>query len=390
MGKMGEENEPVSALFGAIDTALDQLSIDKKKVLNVCISSLDGSLQELEGKMKNSSLSSVECCKPKLCVLDVLDKLTMECTKRDLGKTYKIVKEAMNDETVAMNTKAYAAQAAYTLFQSSRSMEIPSVSAMLPHVLAIMSPIMDGMEMMTTDNYPTIGLTITVLRRIRKVFDDMIIDEFPGYQIEGDVGLDNKCDVVHEDVDESAKRFFKSIKSSFAEAFEDMLSSNVAALWTIPLDPRLVMMSELSDEEQLHVKEALVSSVWNLTSSSGKQNATSANDDHKSTMKGIFWNGDSENAQLDDRQEYAKQSVELYFETVRSEPCTDDPLGWWKKNRGTFPELATLARKWMATSMVCVRPAVAGEMEDKVIWNGHFDENEIIRTLYLHDNIRQL
>ena len=58
-----------------------------------------------------------------------------------------------------------------------------------------------------------------------------------------------------------------------------------------------------------------------------------------------------------EKEEYAKRNVESYFNTVRSQRRIDDPLLWWKNNQSQFPELASLARKWLGTSVVYAGPS---------------------------------
>jgi len=113
-------------------------------------------------------------------------------------------------------------------------------------------------------------------------------------------------------------------------------------------------------------------------------------------MGGTFWgeyldeaNGKAESdspTSTRNANEYAKQNVESFFNTVRSQRRIKDPLLWWKNNQNQFPELAMLARKWICASSVYGRPNSRDNEYQSSISTAYSDPDTIGRMVFLHDN----
>jgi hypothetical protein len=205
------------------------------------------------------------------------------------------------------------------------------------------------------------------------------------------------CDSVRDRTTAIVDEFLKTIQFTFTKTFEPYVEVNASAQWTIPLDPRLVLMNGLSENEQKNVKESLsdavkalvcegsLSSHWCITSKGDEAIGTTPS---TSTMGGLFL-GDSKDAgsmPMEDAEDYANANVESYFRSVSSNRRINDSLKWWKNNQTSFPELALLARKWMATSAVYAGPKVCPDERDAVIPIHCKEEKDIVRALFLHDN----
>jgi hypothetical protein len=242
----------------------------------------------------------------------------------------------------------------------------------------MLRPLSDATATFSGEQYPTVGLCIPVLRRIRDVLEEM---EWKPEIV--------KCPSMLKTMKECLQALLKSYKSMFSA----ILAEDPQYMWTIPLDPRLVSMKGLSVEEKKKVVKSLVEEVKKMEIV-GKEvdkpsDATKAED---TTLGGIFWGDDTDNKDSPEKSTdistaYAQASVDRYLHTVRSHRRMEDPLIWWKDNHVHFPELAQLARKWLGTSATHMAAGKVCDLDDptekrKRQYGEHLDV-----VAFLHDNV---
>merc|ERR1712238_487802 len=314
--------------------------------------------------------------------------------------------------------------------------------------------------------------TFPIIRRVRDVLllllqqeqqEEDEEQEEEGKQPEN-VDQEIMAPITKKEREELVHNFRKSIYENFTEAFALFLidddddddnesekndSSQSSMAWTIPLDPRLITMSSLSEQEKKEAKLNLIDEVRKLAvaidqrkqheqhnqnvlssnaATSIEGETTPVNNDASTTitgaslslssssssvstftMGGIFWGEDNNDSTSGlpgsttgtgttsavvtrNAIKYAKKNVELYFTTVQSQRQIKDPLLWWKNNQEQFPELALLARKWIASSVVYGRPNTRDhEYDEEVISTSSSSSYSNIESMgqmvFLHDNI---
>jgi len=279
-----------------------------------------------------------------------------------------------------------------------------------PHrkILDTLQPFRDAIQTLSADKYPTVGLAIPILRRIR----DVLLQQ---RQQEANNRPESTASVAS--VSSGLPRLIHdAIFEELTTTFSMFLQPDPRSMWTMLLDPRLIAMRGLSPRERASARSSLIDQTAKLKiqfagdaekeaipnpacrkrgalfSSTSLPSSTSS---FPSTMGGIFWgdDGDPTEAEEIDHQsaeEYANDTVDSYFQAVRSQRTNiPDPLLWWKDHRDQFPELARLARKWLAASVVYGRP----ESRDReppalsIVVPGECDPEAIRRRILLHDNL---
>ena len=241
-----------------------------------------------------------------------------------------------------------------------------------------LKPFYDAFDTLEKTPFPTVGLSIPILRRIRDVLNEIKVDK-------------SACD--NEIILSTITDFLNSLKKSFASKFASILGEDPMLVWTVPLDPRLIDMRGLSEQEQASVKQKLIKKVQDcrLSKSSEEEkieetqeedsgSKDNSNKTESSTMGGIFWErGDEEQSLKDMAAAYATSTVDRYFSIVKTHRRIDDPLQWWNSNEHQFPELRQLAGMWFGAS-----PIFEASTEDKR--NRYFGEN-LDMIAFLHENL---
>jgi len=208
-------------------------------------------------------------------------------------------------------------------------------------VLNTITPFHDAIQTISKDSYPSIGLAITIIRRVRTVLvrqHNLLKEEIDDPDGVGGGGTP----------EEKLEFFHRSVQENFEKAFASILKENPDSMWTIPLDPRLIGMRGLSSTEKKDAKSKLIEAVEKIVKVDGRKQKPaptpkeSTRRPSASTMGGIFWGDDLDLA--DDHTDsnptsafsarvYAKKSIDGYFDTVLSERHVEDPLLWWKINQ---------------------------------------------------------
>lgn len=451
--KEEDEEEQTSEYFQAVDAALSGHGLSRERVTNVTVGGGGGGGEgTVRGSVPPDSwVRRLPYPGAPCSVLDQLDGIVTNAIQTHLGDLLTRATEALllrrdggggQDLAAATADDAppvdlFGSQRAYQTLQHSPRLLGGDLSPLhasgLSKVLAFLLPFRDAMQTLRGDAHPTIGLTIPVLRRIRDVLDEASKGMKRGDPAGGDEG-DNE-DAKAADL---IRDLFETLRGDFASTFATVIGQNPPLMWTMPLDPRLVSMSSLSDEEKELATKTLTNEAKALVKEINKQQhgqqerleEPSAKDETAkpsdgaaqgdegngdtsatqakgagssdtapagsaatdtptaSTMGGIFW-GEDDAAKYQtekDKDDYATKNVESYFNTVRSQRRIDDPLLWWKNNQQQFPELAALARKWMGASAVYSGPISSSGDDDKVIKLDYSASLPMKMAIFLHDN----
>ena len=435
-----------SSYINAMKLALDIYGLPQDKIINNTVIIRGGSSSSGvgEGDSKKettptetttttSTLAAATTIipQPEYCILDRLDKIVMNALRRlsntsstctattsgssvnDLSRTIRdlLLRQRRDDRAEEDETRTSSVKNIYpsslSLFPSIRAYEhlkrtaaITTTGTMMTtQILCTLAPFHDAIRTLSEDNYPTFGLTITVLRRIRDVLSQQQQQQ---QEYEQDVNHDHDQVTVGfifamKEQIELIQTFNDSIREEFLNAVnmkEDGTPPSMA--WTMPLDPRLIAMSILSDREQNVSRLKLISEVQKIAVLIDQKEQRECEPEKASVpmndaMGGIFWGeADCTTTTADDNNnstglpggdatssgnvnvhncEYAKKNVESYFNTVQSQRRITDPLLWWKNNQDQFPELAILARKWIfcASSVYGRRKTRDNEYDDDVV-----------------------
>jgi hypothetical protein len=265
----------------------------------------------------------------------------------------------------------------------------------------ILRPFYDAVTTWSNERYPSIGLSITVVRRLRDIVSSAEID--------------SSCFSDGGDAAESVKEFRDTLLESLGVGFQSLLSENSSFQWMIPLDPRLVGMRGLSEEEKKVVMKRLVKEVKALEVIPRSVNAkeeiegeasdpavTDAGNDTTaggSAMSGLglFLDDDEDQPAIEtnnkDKTEvseaYAQACVNRYLHMIRSNRKIRDPLSWWRANESTFPELSKLARKYLGASTCATLMAADRKCCPEVMMKrrkSHPDSEHVELLSFLHDN----
>jgi hypothetical protein len=376
----------------AAEEALSIFGIDHASVMSIAVLPSKESENMFGIKERTQSHS-----KSRRCVIDELDEMVLNCVKLCLKDMYEEASHVQTQKQQVVDDQLHFTHQVFQSFQSANETGVHDMSFARPQVLAALAPFKDAIDTLMSDSYPTLGLTVSVLRRVQNVLSNLNRDEIAegglieeGNVEEGRGSVRQKTKVILDD-------FLNTIQLSFAKTFKPYVEINASAQWTVPLDPRLVLMKGLSENEQKKVKESLSEAVKALVfegSSNSENGSTNKVDEtaeapSKSTTMGGLFLGDSKDTRstpMEAAEEYSNENVESYFRAVSSHRRINDSLKWWKNNQTSFPELAELARKWMATSTVYAGPNVRPDERNAVITMYCEDEKDVVRAIFLHDN----
>jgi hypothetical protein len=267
----------------------------------------------------------------------------VEKWNNDCGPNDKIVVHGGGDSYPTYRMLQQLLESQSKMNQEGRERFTPEDWAGAQGLVDMLRPLSDSTATFSGEMYPTVGLCIPVLRRIRDVLEET---EWKPELV--------CCPSMLKTMKECLQALLKSYKSMFSA----ILAEDPEYMWTIPLDPRLVSMKNLSEDEKKKVVKSLVEEVKKMEivgKDVDKPSAATKAEDS------IFWGDDTDNkdspaTSTDISAAYAQASVDRYFHTVRSHRRMEDPLIWWKDNHVHFPELAKLARKWlshMAAGSLC-------------------------------------
>jgi hypothetical protein len=334
------------------------------------------------------------------CVIHILDEMVMNCVQLCLKDVHGRASAVQTQKQDIFGEHLFFTHQIFQSFQSTTETGARDMTYVRIQVLAVLAPFKDAIDTLTLDSYPTLGLAILVLRRVQSVLNDLKIDEL---SVSGRIKDESVEDSQGADPDKTkaiVDVFLKTIQKTFATTFKSYVEVNASAQWTIPLDPRLILMNGLSVNEQKKVKDSLSEAVKVLVckgSFSNDRGITWKGDEAAdtpttSTMGGLFL-GDSRDVgstPMENGEDYSRANVESYFKAVSSHRRIHDSLQWWKNNHTSFPELAVLARKWMATSAVYAGPKLRPNERNAVIPIYCEEEKDIVRAIFLHDNLTHI
>ena len=291
--------------INAAKRAVESLSVDKDMVTNLVVQSSsndDNTLEIDEDSWVKQDLAGMD----PICVLDQLDGVIMNAINKHISGIYEKVTKAYMDQKNTSGigseqTETLASTEAFDAFQYAKSSMLPGSSYFIPHILSILAPFRDAMKALSTDVFPTIGLTISLLRRVQSVLNGITIpdasEDMPSLDDKG-----NGNDEFSGNAKETLDNFYKTIQDLFSSTFKSILDKNPSGMWTMPLDPRLITMSGLSEEEKVRVRQTLEETVNDLAKElDEKDNQKSQGQEESnatvssSTMGGIFWGDDNNN-----------------------------------------------------------------------------------------------
>lgn len=314
------------------------------------------------------------------CVLQKLDSV-LQASIAAKGPMSNLIKHSTSDlETVkAVYNEVQDFVSALSSEEGAASKKATDEEVvMLKFFTTALRPFFDAHNTLAGETYPTIGLAIPVIRRIRDVLEKM-----------------NIADLTSSSMDSQTVKtvtdFHKTLVSKFSETFAYILDENPAGMWTMPLDPRLIHIGALSDQEKEAVSKILIEKVKEKKMESSEPEAASDSvlpggkaekPSEASTMGGIFWgddtvDNDASGGNAEAALSYARSNVDRYFTTVKSQRRVEDPLAWWKENNGDFPELASLAKVWLGA------PVIGPEADGRT---DHLEGN-IDLMVFLHENV---
>jgi hypothetical protein len=372
----------------AFEQALAMFNVDKKRVTWAsCLPSQDGDgFGSVEGSRIDDTDSQMTVTR---CVVDQMDEMVMNCTQTFLKNHFDgefNLQESTHDSTQIQRSWTHRM---YQLIESAneKEMEGQTLAIARVHLLKILAPFKDAIETLSSDPYPTVGLAISVLRRVQRVLGDVDLSSRLEPSVEGSDNQQKMKEVMED--------FLHATQSNFHESFKPFLREDAHGLWTVPLDPRLVLMNGLSENEQDNVKSSLCNAVRDFIQEKMQHtDPTIARRDKNgfgpsaSTMDGLFL-GDAINdshTSVEDAEAYAKSNVESFFLAVSSHRQINDSLQWWKNHHSSFPELSCIARKWLTTSTIYAGPTVNSDERNAIIPINYENEEDIVRAIFLHDN----
>jgi hypothetical protein len=325
-------------------------------------------------QMTHLSVTKSNLCmfKNSVCTLRVIDTLVQEAISES-GVVEDTLAEVLADNNP---TNLSFVSRMYTSLNLSPAEDDEDEYIMS----ALLQPFLEAYHTLLEDACPSKGLEITVMRRIRQVV--------AAYDVP--MGNNNT---------DGLKDFQGALLCKLGKKFPIILGDSPADMWTMPLDPRLIHMGGLVEAERETVRKTLEEKVVSLRD--GKSSsivaahaaASPVSDASSSSLRmgGICWGDDDagynkgrttatpamDSNSADDSTSYAKSNVERYFSHVMASPPVKDPLSWWKMHQKAFPELAVLARKWLAVSTTV--PTLDGR-------SSFPDTTHLELTVYLHDN----
>jgi hypothetical protein len=349
----------------AISSLLNEYSLSLSKVSHVTVTGVSES--------PDLGLDS------SVCVLYKMDSMVKEvCSSK--GMVDGVIAQALASTGSRPQIPSYAS-GVYTALQALDSPEANAnwkpdkgQTLIVSVLTTFLKPIFDAHQTLS-GAFSTVGLAIPVVRRIRDVLADLDVKELTKGSKESQAVS-------------AVKSFCNALMKAFSSSFAAILDADPPAMWTIPIDPRLIHMGGLSDKEKESVKKILVEKVTEkkLVAEDGEDTAETSQSGPKpnkkseesSTMGGIFWGDDSGKAgdQTEAAIAYARANVDRYFTTVKSQRRIEDPLVWWNTNQKDFPELHEIARVWLGATAV-------GPSNDK---RHEYPEEKIELMAFLHEN----
>lgn len=411
-GDDDDENEELFVpYFRAVERTLSMYGLPEENVTRVVIrgeiSNADSRGDEIEERADLSEIPKRES----ICLLERLDRTVMNTLDFFIGTSTSfqdILDTIEGDQGTQSTRRMEDTQEAYSILSRAASLPSGSDRKSVNQVLKIIKPFHDAIQTLSVDSHPTIGLAIPIIRRVRDLL--VVQQKRQGKEVqEGDVTTSGEEE--EDNVSHVAPLFCRAILKEFKIKFSLFLQENPPLMWTMLLDPRLIVMRGLSKEEQNHAKSMLIEEVTQLVhiidqnegeqklraADRSRQGANSDSSSPMNTMGGIFWGEELDQADSASRShssanfvrnadDYAKKNVESYFNTVQSQRHIKNPLLWWKNNQNQFPELAILARKWICSSVIYGRPNTRDNESTKTIAVNE-DTGKIRRSIFLHDNI---
>ncbi|KAG7355132.1 hypothetical protein IV203_004488 [Nitzschia inconspicua] len=376
-----DKNQPLTE-YDAVDKALSMLGVDKENVASLCVLPQVDSENGSKITAKESWIeTNLTAWQQMSCVVDQMDGLVTECFTAYFKEVFSVKLESLVSNQDTTNDRL--SHQIYRMLESSNELDGHDISFVRPQLLAILAPFKDAMVTLSSDVCPTIGLTCSILRRVQSVLNGRNVNE----------AMENSSNNERRS-NEMMQGLLDKIRGKFSTAFGALVEVDSSALWTVPLDPRLILMNGLSESEKEKVKSTLCSSVKSLVLNDlASEDSTAENNENApstSTMGGLFLGDrkDQTPKSIDEAEAYATSNVDSYFTAVSSQRRINDPLVWWNHNHASFPELATLARKWMATSTIYAVPTINPAEREKVIRIKCEDEKDVVQMIYLHENQR--
>lgn len=406
-----ENEERFAPYFRAVERTLSMYGLPEENVTRVVIrGEISNADSRDDGIEERADLSEIPK-KESICLLERLDRTVMNTLDFLIGNStsFQEILDAIEGEQGTQPTKRLEdTQEAYNILTRASSLPSPSARESANQVQKIIKPFHDAIQTLSVDSHPTIGLAIPIIRRVR----DLLVGQQKrkGKEIEEDDVTTSGED--EDNVSHVAPIFRRAILKDFTNKFSLFLQENPPLMWTMLLDPRLIVMRGLSRDEQNHAKSMLIEEVTQLVhiidQNEGEQKLRAVDRSQKdgnsdssspmNTMGGIFWGEELDQADSTSRSrsyanfvrnadDYAKKNVESYFNTVQSQRHIKNPLLWWKNNQNQFPELAILARKWICSSVIYGRPNTRANESIEAIPVNESDTEKIRRSIFLHDNI---
>lgn len=235
--------------------------------------------------------------------------------------------------------------------------------AIIKGICYLMAPFGKATVALSGEKYSTFVSALPILRKVKGFISDPNLFQFHEDHL-------TKTKRKYFDLYGSLPFFDKVVKTleacrvllvaQFNQRFSNLDSS---ILWTTLLDPRFGLNSShwKNDEEKEAAKKLLLHEVEDLAlpdwqTSLSEQcipidvSSTSSEDDFDLDFSKPASDSLSSQAQYD--LERAKLTVSLTQEVKAFllEDCKDNPLNWWNQNCFRYPNIARVARKWLAVT----------------------------------------
>ena len=227
-----------------------------------------------------------------------------------------------------------------------------------PGLVRIIAPFRDAIRTLFEEKYPTIGLSISIIRRIR----DILHQQQEDYE-HGD--FEDECYAIlfqqyieHFDRDISSEREFllmfrkliyKDLMETFALILKNngvrdtpindistSLATNISIMgWTMPLDPRLITMPGLSAKEKEKSKSKLMDEVSNMSIFIDQRDRRERDLDQQQRRRSIDKVSNGTSAVLDDKKRMSSNTT--LGSVVEESPSTMSGI-FWGENTNIYIE----------------------------------------------------